>query len=132
MCVTTGTPERSVDRLASAAIVVPVGGRHQKRSSMRLYHGTNVAGLVEVLPTNRTGAKPLYGATNPSYAYATVSETAAHGWAARAAEKTGGRPVVYEVIPLGRLEYDDAWDDCGRKCANGFRVVCQLRPQPPA
>lgn len=114
-----------------------------------LYHGTAAENLTHILPAQKSGARPIYGETDSSYAYATHSpEDAwdyakdAHAEAYHQNPRTTQIPRVYEVHPLGddhsHVEADPNYIGDQRRDTNpgdrrsraGFRVVREL-PSPP-
>lgn len=106
----------------------------------RLFHGTVVADLEQVLPAWETGAAVSFPHdTNPAYAYATPDEDTAWAYAEKAWHcHDRGIPRVYVVAPLGELEVDPSTDGHGQLRGNyssdlrsrdGFAVVCEL-PMP--
>jgi GNAT superfamily N-acetyltransferase len=114
-----------------------------------LYHGTAIENLTHILPATKSGARPIYGETDPAYAYATHSpEDAwdyakdAHAEAYHSNPRTTQIPRVYEVRPLGNdhshIEADPAYlngqqrdtNSGDRRSRAGFQVVREL-PAPP-
>ena len=75
---------------------------------MNYYHGTSDIFQIEtyILPASCThNLRESWRKKYLNVVFSTISYKSAYAYAKKAAEKYGGAPVVYRVIPLGNIYY---------------------------